>query len=263
MRLELKLRRVELDKSVLWTQPMVIPISPRLMSQQFELMLGESFHDKSIGFCYIRESRALNSSSRVHSLSLSAVIFLHHPTLTVWDTETVSILQSPNLNYTCRTTKTAETETQSLMTLIQNGYLSLATPSSPTAGDFFSHHQHLYPSGKTYYYWKKRVLWNRQSWNELLILIISGSQNFFPSPAKGQDFHLKSTEALINSETSTFRSENVSFSSLEVSHMIIISQSEASILVTWALSASQRQATWSHDHSQPIRSENVPGGEGQ
>ena len=123
MRLELKLRRVELDKSVLWTQPMVIPISPRLMSQQFELMLGEPFHDKSIGFCYIRESRALNSSSRVHSLSLSAVIFLHHPTLTVWDTETVSILQSPNLNYMCRTTKTAETETQSLMTLIQNGYL--------------------------------------------------------------------------------------------------------------------------------------------
>ena len=129
----------------------------------------------------------------------------------------------------------------------------LATPSSPTAGDFFSHHQHLYPSGKTYYYWEKRVLWNRQSWNELLILIISGSQNFFPSPAKGQDFHLKSTEALINSETSTFRSENVSFSSLEVSHMIIISQSEASILVTRALSANQRLASWSHENCQPIR----------
>ena len=50
-------------------------------------------------------------------------------------------------------------------------------------------------------------------------VVFSGNQNqnLFSGSVKSQDFHVKSTEALMNSETNTFRSENVSFSSIEVS----------------------------------------------
>jgi len=64
-------------------------------------------------------------------------------------------------------------------------------PPSPTSThEYFPHHQHLYPSG---------------------------SQTLFTSPNKAKDsHHSKSTDALIGSETTTFHSENVSFSSLEM-----------------------------------------------
>ena len=86
----------------------------------------------------------------------------------------------------------------------------VGTPSSPSE-DFFPH-PHLLPAGKTLVVF---------IFTEMSFYFISAAQHQTFSPLKTGGEYSKSTEALIGSVCSTFRSDNLSVTSIEVIPFIL------------------------------------------